>query len=65
MNNEKEVRLKNNIHTEADMILNGEVSRLMTEAKQGIFQHKVLEAKGTCEMGLVLKNLYKTHTYHH
>ena len=45
------------IHTEAYNIMNEELSRLTTEVKGGIWQRRVLEAKGTSEMWLVLKSL--------
>ena len=42
---------------EANKSLNEEVSRLTTEVKRGIWQHKVLEANGMSEMWRVLKSL--------
>ena len=46
----QKVRRCNGIHTDACKSLDEEVSRLTTEVKRGIWQRKVLEAKGTSEM---------------
>ena len=54
---EEEVCQSESTHTEAHKSLNEELSRLMTEVKGGIWQRKVIEAKGTSEMWRVLKSL--------
>ena len=53
----EEVRQNEGIHTKAHKSLNEEVSRMTAKMKRGIWQRKVLEARGTTEMWQVLKSL--------
>ena len=53
----EKVRRSEGTHTEAFNSLNEEVSWLRSEVKRGIWQLRVLEAKGTSEMWRVLKVL--------
>ena len=51
----EDIRRSEGIHTEAHKSMNEVVSRVTTEVKRGIWQCKVLEAKGTNEMWRMLK----------
>ena len=53
----EEVRRSVGIHNQAYKSLNEDVSRLTMEVKRGIWQRKLLEAKGMSEMWQVLKSL--------
>ena len=52
----QEVCRSGGIHTESHKSLNIKVSHLTAEVKPGLWQHKVLEAKGTSEMWQVMKS---------